>query len=77
VNSRKLQIETFAKAERNAGASIIIDSQLPSVSVKLASGSDFVFKKSEASALLEEFGERAEQYGVSLEDTILYLLAKW
>jgi len=73
----KKQIQSEADEARNEGSTVIVDPNLPSVSVRLSNGSAYDFQESEALALLEEFESRAELYGVSVEDAILYSAVGW
>lgn len=61
-----------ANAEREAGTVIVLDKLKQLVQVGFSSGYSFQVTGSEASVLLDEFGERAEFFDVSIEDAILH-----
>lgn len=68
-------IQLHAQAQRDNGASVVIDYSLLTVTVELANGGEFFFQGEEASELLSDT-EHVDPR-VTAEDMILWLAQGW
>lgn len=64
--------EARAKAERDAGGFIEINSHIPYVSVQMSDGSEYFFQDQEASELLDEVPDN-----ISEEDYVFAIAQGW
>lgn len=73
----KQQIERCAQAERDAGATIEINTGLPYVAITMSNGDEYFFQEHEADELLDEHNASADKFDTTVEDSILHSAQGW